>query len=206
MSAPKYSEQSFIQFRKVSILAGKKKPVNIYGKAFACTEATGKFQMSFNDGEFFDVKKGAEWSMAPDDYFNRLTFLADADTEIEFYAGSFFYHENVVVPVIKVAPTIIKGFAAAQIGPTSQVTFYGTGGPGGTQAGAAYHYRKSIVITNNDTASNLELFAIDGTTRIATVFFKQAWVLETSADLIVKNETGVAINCRVAEIFYPAVA
>ena len=89
MSAPKYSEKSFIQFHKHTIAAGTKLPVNVYGSSFACTLATGRFQMSFNDGEFFDCCQGVEWRMPEGDFFNRLTFTAAADTDIERFFGFF---------------------------------------------------------------------------------------------------------------------
>ena len=37
MSAPKYSEKSFIQFFKKTIKANEKLPVKVYGRAFAVT-------------------------------------------------------------------------------------------------------------------------------------------------------------------------
>ena len=40
--------------------------------------------------------------------------------------------------------------------------------------------------------------------RMGTVFPRQAWYLETSTDICVKNETVADIACRVAEVFYPA--
>ena len=196
MSAPKYSEKSFIQFRKVAIKAGKKLPVNIYGSSFACTVAPSRFQMSFNDGEFFDCRQGVEWRMPEGDFFNRLIFTADADTDIEFYAGSFFYHENVVVPVIQVAKT------KAVPGPNS---IAGGANVDLETTPAGLSYRKAVVITNKDPAVDLDVKVKDGAGvyQIAgTVFHLQAWYLETSDNVRITNPGGAAVSVGIVELFY----
>ena len=102
--------------------------------------------------------------------------------------------------------TLVKAFAAASIGAGLNVKFYGIGGGGATQAGSLYAYRKSIVITNNDPLNDLEVFDCAGAvigSRMGTVFPRQAWYLETSTDICVKNESAADIACRVVEVFYP---
>lgn len=194
------SKSSFIERRKLSLEAGNQvKSANIYGRVFACTEASGPFSMNFNDGEFFEVRKGVEWALIGEDRFARLQFKAAAATDIEFYAGNFFWHENVVVPIIKVAKTRAVPHTTSTIGAATSVVFNVT--PAGLL------YRKSIVITNNDPAVDLEVEARDITVpatwrRAGVVFAKQAWYLETSDEIRVTNLSGAAINYGVVEIFY----
>jgi len=196
MSQPKYSEKSFIQFHKHTIPAGSKLPVNVYGSSFACTMATGRFAMSFNDGEFFDCQQGVEWRMPEGDSFNRLTFTALATTDIEFYAGSFFYHQNIVIPVIQVAKT------RAIPGPTA----IGAGANVDLEAPpAGMAYRKSVIITNKDPAVDLDVKTKDaaGVYQIAgTVFHLQAWYLETSDAVRITNPGGAPVSIGIIELFY----
>jgi len=196
MSAPKYSEKSFIQFHKHTIQAGQKLPVDIYGSSFACTVATGRFQMSFNDGEFFDCRQGVEWRMPDGDFFNRLSFAAAANTDIEFYAGSFFYHENVVIPVIQVAKTrAIPGPITIAAGGNVDLV--------ATPAGMAY--RKSVIITNKDPAVDLDVKVQDAAGVYqpgSTVFHLQEWQIETSDAVRISNPGGAPVSVGIIELFY----
>lgn len=193
------SKSSFIERRKILVKPDHRLSVSIYGRVFACTDATGPFMMNFNDGEFFPVKgRGVEWALVGEDFYSRLQFQADVDTTIEFYGGNFFWHENIVTPVIKVAPTIIKPTTVIQIASMATIALPGTGA-----AGSGYGYRKSLIVTNLDPALDLDLLDEPGN-KIATVFFRQANVFETSANLSLYNGNGGApMPIRIMEIFYP---
>lgn len=194
------SDSSFIERRKIDLPAGKKISQNIYGRVFACTRTTGPFRMNFNDGEFFDIKgSGIEWALVGEDRYARLQFIAAADTTVEFYGGNFFWHENVVTPVIKVAQSKVKPPATnpTVINAAATLTL-----PGGVAApGSGYGYRKALIVTNIDPA--LDLDVLDSADNIVgTVFFRQANVFETSDTLKLKNNNGSAMTVRVMEIFY----
>ena len=190
--------------------------LNITGQVFLCTLANFAFEMQFNDGGWFRFDQGLRFNLTPDQ-FTKLAFRAlntDEDTAIEFYTGgaqfsdarlSIIRDPNKVI-VNSQSKTLLKPFAAATIGAGANVKFYGTGGGGAGQAGAAYLYRKAIIVTNNDTDNDLEVYKteVDAAKRIGTVFARQAWLLESSDDVCVANETGAAIACRVSEVFYPA--
>ncbi len=197
----KPSSASFIERRKVSIAAGKVSNVNIFGRVFACTEANGPFEMRFNDGDWFAARKGVEWAMVGEDRFNKLSFRAAVATEVEFYGGNFFWHENVVVPVIQVAKTkLIPGGLTSLAAGTSKIL---------DTVPAGCSYRKSVVVTNDDPAVDLQVDVDDpanpGTfVPAATVFFKQAWYLETSDKLRIRNASAGVVNCKIVETFYLA--
>lgn len=191
---------------------------NVTGQVFICTLATFTFEMQFNDGGWFQFDQGLQFNIAPD-LFTKLAFRAkntDEDTQVEFYTGGAHLADarlNIIrdpnrYQLLQSLPkTLIKAFAAATIAAGAHVEFYGTGGAGATQAGVLYAYRKSIVITNNDPDNDLEVFDCAGAAigdRMGTVFARQAWYLETSTDICVKNETAAPISCRVCEVFYPA--
>jgi hypothetical protein len=200
MSAPiKFSKDSFIKRHRITVAAGVEHPVNIYGKVFACTDATGPFEMSFNSGEWFPCRKGIEWSLVGEDRYNKLSFRAVVATTVEFYGGNFFWHENVVVPVIQHARTRAWPWSATSIGPGADIFFNST--PAGMS------YRRGIIITNNDTSVDLEVHAQDGTGAYFTcaiVFAKQAWYLETSDNLCLHNPSAGAVNFRALQTFYLA--
>lgn len=193
------SKSSFIERRKITVYPDHRLPVNIYGRVFVCTNSTGPFMMNFNDGEFFPVKgRGVEWALVGDDRYARLQFQADQETTIEFYGGDFFWHENVVTPVIKVAPTVIKAMDVVQIAAGASISL-----PGTAAAGSGFGYRKSLIVTNLDPALDLDLLN-DAGVKIATIFFRQANVFETSADLVLKNNNGGSpMPIRIMEIVYP---
>jgi len=208
----------FISHKKLTLEKnGTYKNYNLTGQVFICTKASFIFEMQFNDGGWFHFDQGLQFNVAPD-RFTSLTFRAlntDEDTDIEFYTGGAAFADarlNIIRDpnhyqiLNSQAQTLLKPFAAATIAAGATATFYGTGGSGVTQAGALYAYRKAIVVTNDDPDNDLEVYAsaVAAGNRIGTVFARQAWMLETSGDVIVKNETAAAIACRVCEIFYPA--
>ena len=197
------SPTSFIEFRKLTVKAGQRKSVNIFGRVFVCSKASGSFRMNFNDGEFFDVKgAGGEWALVGEDRYSRLQFTAETDTDIEFYGGNFFYHENVVIPIVKVAPTFTRVWLDDDGNPTlaagASVTL--------DDVPAGFTYRKAIVVTNDDPALDLDIYARntgDATWRPAgVVFAKQCWILETSDELRIKNNGASDMNVRILELFY----
>ena len=199
------SKSSFIEMRKVALVPGHTVAVNIYGRVFACTAATGPFEMSFNDGEFFPIAgRGVEWAMVGEDFYSRLQFKADVATEIHFYAGNFFWHENIVVPVIQAAQT--RMFATgAVLNATTGIDF--------TTVPTGMSYRKSIVITNRDPLIELVVNCqnlasgippIGGWAPTAIVFPKQAWILETSDAVRLYNPGATAVNYLALEVFYLA--
>jgi hypothetical protein len=169
--------------------------------------------MNFNDGEFFPIiGRGVEWALVGDDRYSRLQFRAAVPTTIEFYAGNFAYHENVVIPVSKVAQTLIK--------PGPQTVVLGITVPSPIPAGdsitlvgvgpSPYGYRKQLIVTNIHPLLDLDLFIPnpsgdedDDDLAVGQIFPRQANVFETSADVIVKNLQIVPMQPRIMEIFYP---
>jgi hypothetical protein len=210
-------KSGYISHKKLTLdKNGTYSTVNITGQVFLCTKANFTFEMQFNDGGWFDFDQGLKFNVSPD-LFTKMAFRAkntDEHTELEYYTGgaefsdarlSIIRDPNKVI-VNSESKTLLKPFAAATIAAGVNVKFYGTGGAGAGQAGAAYLYRKAIIVTNNDPDSDLEVYKteVDAAKRIGTVFARQAWLLESSDDVCIKNETGAAIDCRVCEVFYPA--
>jgi hypothetical protein len=209
---------AFVQHKKLTLKSdGTHIPVNATGSVFICKEANSPFEMQFDEQGWFPWDQGLSFNIGPDRQFTRLNFRStnpDEDTLIDFYVGNAAIADsrlNIVRDPVHyqflcfmVCKTVIKRWNDDGIDAHNQGTFRGIGGSGPTQAGAAYAYRKSILVTNLDAASNIEIFAINGTSRVGTVFPKTAWQLETSDDLIIANETGSRIDCRITELFYPA--
>ena len=221
----------FISHRRLTLPAdGTEMHVNVTGSMFICKEASYPFEMSFNDGQYFQFDQGLTFDIKPD-LFTRLSFRCmneggspPAATALEFYCGNAqivdsrlnivrdpdhyqIFAFELARTLLTIAKTIHKPFAAATIAAGAFAVFYGTGGVGAGLAGALYDYRRAIVITNNDPDADLEVYTLVAGApgdRIATVFARQAWTLETSDDLVVKNESAGAIACRVCEVFYIA--
>jgi hypothetical protein len=222
----------FISHRRLTLpSAGEDMHVNVTGSIFHCKEASYPFEMAFNDGQYFQFDQGLNFDISPD-LFTRLSFRAlnsggspPEATALEFYCGNAqivdsrlnivrdpdhyqIFAFELARTLLTIARTINKPFAAATIAAGAFATFYGIGGVGAGLAGAPYDYRRAIVITNNDPDADLEIYTraagpVPGD-RLATVFPRQAWTLETSDDLVVKNESAGAIACRICEVFYAA--
>jgi len=203
------SKGSFIQRRTIDF-GPATKPVNVYGRVFFCSAATGSFEMNFNDGEFFPIAgRGIEWALVGDDRYSRLAFRAPIATTVDFYAGNFAYHENVVVPVSKVAQTVIKPWPGTYttVDGVRVPTPIPAGGvillPGTGAAGSGLGYRKQLIVTNLDPLLNLVL--LDSLNNlIETIPHQQSHVFETSADLKLKSFEVTPIYFSVMEIFYTA--
>jgi len=190
--------ESFINHRSITVPAGGKVRVEVGGRVFYCQAATAPFEMEYDDNGFFPVRgTGVQWSLAGvDERFRRLVFKSDVAQTIEFYTGQFSIFENVVVPVIQVAKTFARP-GVTSIAATTNVDL--------ETVPAGRKYRKSIVVTNNDPAVDIEIYMKDaaGAYQLAaTVFFRQAWYLETSDAIRVRNASAGAVNCRILELFY----
>jgi hypothetical protein len=164
--------------------------------------------MQFSDGAWFDFDQGLTFNLGPDK-FTKLNFRAKqfvVPTRIEFYAGNAqiadsrlnivrdpnhyqVFDFQVRETVVRAGPITIAGGAT--------VAFAGTGA-----AGSGYGYRKEIIVTNLDPASDLDLLD-SANNPIGTVFFRQANIFETSATVKLKNNGAGAMAIRVMEIFYP---
>ncbi len=190
------SEPNFIESWTQTLEAGRPKPVEAYGRTFACVIADAPFKMSFNNGKYFDARRGAEWQLQQDERYNILKFLSDFNQTIQFLTGNFFYHENVVIPVIQVAKTIARpGPSVINAGANIDLDT--------TPAGLAY--RKSVIITNKDPGIDLNVKVKDasGTYQNAgTVFHLQSWFEETSDAIRLNNPGGSQVAIGIQELFY----
>ena len=188
--------QAFNSFRTISLQAGVKIPLDVTGRVFVCSKSDGPFFLGYDSGEMFPVKgAGVEWFLPdPAERFTRLYFQSETDQVVEFYAGTVFWHENVVTPILKVAETVCVA-GPDSIPASSSVLLDGS-------AGSGHSYRKLLLITNRDPGSNLELLDETGLVRLATIPFLEAFILETSGTVTLANETGSPIECRVCEVFY----
>jgi hypothetical protein len=202
MSSPiKLSKESFIKRHLITVKAGKDHPVNVFGRVFACTDASGPFEMCFGQEAWFPCRKGVEWGLVGTDRFSLLSFRATVDTTVEFYAGDFFWHENVVIPIIQHARTKLVPWQATSLAAASSQEF--------SAIPAGMSWRKSVIVTNNDASVDLEIYARDPANATiwypcGIVFAKQAWYLETSDAIRVHNLSASPVNCRVLETFYLA--
>lgn len=195
-------------------LDGRTVKLDAAGNYFYCKEANFRFEMRFDNGRWFEFDQS--FYVRYEEGFTKVEFRAlntTEDTVILFYVCSreIGAHLNVIREPTNFqsfqyfqAKTICKGYAADTIGASTAITFYGTGGAGAGYAGAIYSYRKAILISNNDSGSVLEIWDSAGTNRLGTVQPLKAWMMETSDDIMVKNETLSPINFRVGEIFYAA--
>jgi hypothetical protein len=191
-------KESFISYRKLTLLANAPQTINAGGRVFWCIAAQAPFEMSYDANGFFPVEgAGITWAMPdPKERFTKLAFRSDVAQTIEFYHGNFLAFGNQVIPVIKVAKTFARP-GASTIGANSNLDFDSV--PPGRS------YRKSIVVTNLDPAVDLDVYMKDaaGAYQLAAaVFFRQAWYLETSDDIRIRNASASPVNCRIVELFY----
>src|SRR6266545_6099697 len=146
------SEPNFIESHTLKLEAGRVKELQAYGRTFACVTAEAGFKMSFNNGKYFASRRGAEWSLQENERYNLLSFLSDSYQTIEILTGNFFYHENVVIPIIQVAKTVgVPGPSSINAGANVNLET--------TPAGLAY--RKSVIVTNLDPAVDLDIYLKD---------------------------------------------
>lgn len=201
---PKFpsSEPNVIESHQLALEAGRTKVLECYGRTFVCIGAALGFQMSFNNGKYFDCRKGVEWNLNPDERYNTLKFRSAAAQTLDILTGNFFYHENVVTPVSSVAQTRIKrDYDPVLAIPIADAATYEC--PGTGASGSGLSYRKHFILTNLETDLDLDVLDDDDNLR-GTVFARQANVFETSDDLKIKNNSGGPINFRLMEIFYVA--
>lgn len=191
------SASGFITFHSLDLSAGEKKSINTFGRVFACTGATSPFRMNFNDGEFFDIGgAGMQWELKEDDRYNRLQFQSETDNDLEFYTGDFVYHQNVVVPVAKVAETVVKYNSTIALAADATLALPGSGIPG-------YGYRKHLIVHNRNVAGATLLSLTDSDGHpVGIIRNNETNVYETSDDLILLAQFGTA-NFYIMEIFYP---
>jgi hypothetical protein len=160
------------------------------------------FQISFDGVTFIVGYAGLTFSVLGSSFFLRAASSLDAT--VSFIASNFQIGFAPQILPVKEAQTKLKGWSGNTLSGGQAVAFYGTGGDGASQAGAAYLWRKAIIVCNNNSSSVLEIWDITQANRIATVQPDKAFYLETSDDVVVKNETLSDIDCRISEIFYPA--
>lgn len=205
----------FASFTETLTKDGTVLPVNAAGNYIFVKEANHRFQMRLDNGRWFEFDQS--FYIRVEDGFNKVEFKAidtTEDTQVEFYVCSreIGAHLNIIRQPTNFqsfqyfqAKTICKGYDSDTLAAGGSTTFWGTGGSDAGYAGPEYAYRKAIIVTNNDPSSVLELILGDGSgTRLGTVQPLKAWMMETSENIIVKNETAAPINLRVCEIFYPA--
>jgi hypothetical protein len=189
--------------------------VDAAGSYFYCKEATGRFQMRFDQGRWFEFDQSFYFRL--EEPFGAVEFKAldggTQDITILFYVCSreIGAHLNIIREPANfqsfqyvLARTLAKGYSADTIAASTALTFYGKGGAGVGEAGAAYAFRKAFIISNNDSGSLLEIWDGTNTVRLGSVQPLKAWMMETSDDLVVRNETLSPINFRVCELFYMA--
>jgi hypothetical protein len=189
------SEPNFIESHQLTLEAGRTKILECYGRTFVCVSAAAGFQMSYNNGRYFDVRNGVEWSLDQDQRFNLLKFKSEAAQTIDLLIGNFFYHENVVTPVFSLAETLAKG-SAQTIAAGQTIVLTGIGGAG-------LGNRKALIVTNRDAALDLDVLD-SANVQMHTIFYRQAHVFETSSLVKLKNNNPLAMDIRVMEIFYLA--
>jgi hypothetical protein len=190
------SEPNFIESWTVTLEAGRPKVIEAYGRTFACVLADAPFKMCFNNGRYFDARRGAEWQLQDDERYNLLKFTSDQTQTIQILTGNFFYHENVVIPLMQVAKTrAFPGASSIAAGANADLD----------SVPAGFTYRKGVIIGNNDAAVDLDIYAKDaaGAWQLAgTVLHLQAWYAETSDALRIHNGSGGTVNVRILETFY----
>src|ERR1043166_616665 len=178
------SEPNFIESWTLNLEAGRVKVLEAYGRSFVCIFAQGAFDMSFNNGKYFKMFQGAKWILQENERYNTLKLLSATNQSVTVITGNFFYDQTSVTTVVQTAKT--RTFP----GPTSiaagAVVTLNTIPAGVT-------YRKAVIVTNNDPDVDLEIYAQDAAAAwqlAGTVFHLQAWYLETSDALRVKNPAG----------------
>jgi hypothetical protein len=187
------SEPNFLESHRVVLEANRVKVLEAYGRTFACVNAPTNFQMSFNNGKYFDSRGGVQWSLQANERYSVLKFLSVEAQTLDVLTGNFSYHENIVVPVFRVAKTLVKP-GPTIIEPDETIPLPGViDGVG---------YRKHLIVTNLDPALDLDILDSEDE-YLTTVFFRQSNVFETSDLMKLWNNNGSAMIIRVMETLYP---
>lgn len=187
------SEPNFGEAFSIALLANRPYVLEAYGRAVTCVTAGAVFKMAFNNGKYFDMAEGARWALQENERFNTIKLLSTVAQTVSLFVGNMIYEapRNIIV-----APT--RAFP----GPS---TIAGTSNIDLNTVPAGATYRKSVIVTNNDAAVDLDIYTQDasGTYQLAaTVFHQQAWYVETSDNIRIRNGTGGTVNLRIVEIFY----
>lgn len=188
------SEPNFIESHDLVLEANRPRVLDAYGRTFTFITGGAPLQMAFNNGRYFDIAPGTGWILQEEERYNTLKFLSPVAQTIRVFTGNFIYQQSKIA--LQNSRTKLVPYNQTSINAGTSVEF------NTIPSGCAY--RKSIIVTNNDPSVDLEIEADDGGTwrSCAIVFSKQAWYLETSDKLRVKNGSGGAVNFRVVETFY----
>jgi hypothetical protein len=190
------SEPGFNETWPLTLLANRVRIVEAYGRFFYCLFATGKFQMSFNNGKYFDVYQGSSLEFQPDERYNSLRLLSASDQSVVIITGNMRNSQTSVATIIQAAKTrAVPGANTIAAGANVDLT--------AIPAGCTY--RKGVIFANNDAAVDLDVYTQDAAgayQKAGTVLHQQSWQIETSDPVRLNNPGGSTVNCRILELFY----
>lgn len=199
-------DRSSIRHFRIPLPAGQDVERAVTGVYFLVAEQEGgdgqKFQVAIDDDPFFPATLGLKFNVQPGNSFSKLRFRNEtaAEMTIEIYAGTIEGEDmrlNIVrgraAPMMN-AETVITTHSAA-IAATTAVDLTVVSPPG------AKYIRKATIITNMDPASDLDIRDASDAV-IASVFYRQAFLLESSQAVKVYNPTASPITARIAQVWY----
>jgi hypothetical protein len=204
------SPKSFFTSGTIILPVGATVPYNCTGQMFVCKESSDVFQMSFNDGEFFNMEVGLGFRLNGTDEFTKLSFQNSTQNiiTIQFYVGTGEIRDarlntvidRLVVVGLKDVPDYAAGITGATPGnPLSAsgiaASYAGTDPVTGKQ-------RKQFTIQNVDSANYL--YVTDASGRALAVLAPgQAWTMQSSGTFkVVKVPSGANCDYLVCQTFY----
>ncbi|MDE3068622.1 MAG: hypothetical protein KGJ60_13890 [Verrucomicrobiota bacterium] len=184
----------FASFTEVLPKTGAVIRVDATGNFFFCKEASARFRMRFDIGQWFEFDQSFFFRLADGEKFTRVEFQAietAADTTVLFYVCSreVGAHLNIIRNPDNFqsfqyaeAATLLQGLSVNTVPANDNYLFPGTAefalaiDPGKASYNyTAYSYRKSIIVCNDDPSSVLELYRLLPTAN--------TWTIHTGAPL-----------------------
>lgn len=187
-----------------TLAAGEEKPFNMEGIFVRLTASTGALKISFDLGQLCPLNLGLAYQCLPGQSFKQITIKNDTAAAITFsgVVGFMMVEDDrlnivtapIILPVTEPLTNLVgAGITALAAG--ASVALPGT-------VGAGQYQRAAVLVDNLDAASPLTIYdAIAAGNVAGYVLPGQSRYLPLSGPCRIANDTGVAINCAVAEIW-----
>lgn len=203
------TQNSFLQFFRVTIPAGTSVKKNVTGRFLIVTDCDGNeglpFDVALDEGSSFPMNTGLKVELPSPDSFSKVTItnpLEDAIT-VEFYTGSILVEDlrlNIIrgrsAPVMQAESVCTSASTTIAAGATLDLTDETTFPPPHPK-----YLRRATIITNMDAGSDLDIYNADNQL-LTSVFFRTVLNWESSDPVKIKNNTGADIIVRVAQSWY----
>jgi hypothetical protein len=189
---------------KLKLAPGMVDSINAEGQNFWIVYAAVPIQIMIPGGEFGTYEQGTGLDSLPNgETFKRLTVRNPslANITVVIYVGGPLYRDSRMA--LMEGRTRLAAWNGTSLAGGASQTFDGLNPADGGFAGYIDLKRHSLVIANLDPANALQI--LDGAGTVCSIVFAQTeMILPVSEKITVKNGTGSAIACYIAEVWSAA--